>query len=119
MWAGGSKPEPGRAGGQRVAQLRAADRAPVDRLHLHQPGFPHAVEVGPDGVGVEIEPLGQLGGRQRRRRPAELLVDGEPRVVPECLEDGERSITGHQRLTVAAEGNIFKVLAGLMRRHEP
>ena len=66
--------------------LGPADHPLPAGLDLEQPGLPHPLQVGPDGVGVEIEGLGDLGGGQRRRRAGHLEVDGVPRVVAQGLE---------------------------------
>ena len=55
-------------GGEEVEVLGAADGAAVDGLDLDQARLAQAVEVQPDGVGVEAEPIGELLGRQRRGR---------------------------------------------------
>jgi hypothetical protein len=66
--------------------LGAPDHPLPTGLHLEQPGLTHPLQVGPDGVGVEIEGLGDLGGGQGRRRPGHFEVDGVPRVVAQGLE---------------------------------
>jgi hypothetical protein len=79
----------GRVGGQRVAVLGTADRAPGVGLDVEQADVAHALEVGPDGVGVQVERLGDLGGGQRARRARQLQVDGVAGVVAQRLEHGE------------------------------
>jgi hypothetical protein len=56
------------------------------RLDLEQPYLSHALEVGPDSVGMEVETLGDLGGRQRDRGARQLKENGVPRVVAKGLE---------------------------------
>ena len=59
--AGRVEAEAGRAGRERVDVLRAADGAAVDGLDLDETGLAQALEVQADGVGVEAEPVGELG----------------------------------------------------------
>jgi hypothetical protein len=49
----------------------------------------HALEVGTDGVGVEVERLGDVGGGQRAGGARQLEVDRIARVVAERLEQVE------------------------------
>ena len=46
--------------------LRAADRAAVDGLGVDEADLAEPVEVQPDRVRVQAEPVGELLGRQRR-----------------------------------------------------
>ena len=55
--------------GQRVEVLRSADRGADLGRDLQQADLPHALEVGPHGVGVQAERVGDVGRGQRRRRP--------------------------------------------------
>ena len=43
--------------------LRAPDRAPVDRFDVDQAGLAQAFEMQAHGVGVDAEPVGELGAR--------------------------------------------------------
>ena len=76
-------------GGERVAVLRAADRALGVGDDVEEPDLPHPLEVGAHGVRVQGEALGDLGGGERRRRAGQLEVDGVARVVAERLQQLE------------------------------
>ena len=62
---GGSRPSEGASGAMDVAVLGPAHAAPGVGCDLEQADVAHALEVGPHGVGVQVEGLGHLGGRQR------------------------------------------------------
>ncbi len=59
--------EAGRARRQGVDVLGPADRAAVHGLDVDEAGFAQALEVEPDGVGVQAEAFGELGRGERRR----------------------------------------------------
>ena len=87
--AGGSKPRPGRTGGERVEVLGPTDRAAVDRLDVDQARLPQPLEVQADGVGVQAERIGEVLGGERRGRGGQLAVHREARLVAQGLEDLE------------------------------
>ena len=87
--------EAGAVGRQRVAVLRPAGATPRVALDRQQADLAHALEVGPHRVRVQVEALGDVGGRQRRCRPGQLEVDGVAGVVAERLQDGQAVLRCH------------------------
>ena len=69
--------------------LRPADRSPVVALHRQEPDLAHALEMGPHGVDVQPEAVGDVGCRQGLRRPGQFEVDRVPGVVAQRLEQVE------------------------------
>ena len=78
-----------RVGGQCVPMLGTADAARRCRVDLEQPDVPHPFEVGADGVDVEVQRLGDVGGGKRRWSPSQFEVDGISGVVAEGLQHVE------------------------------
>ena len=83
--------EPERRARRRRASRGAAGdrRRRGPRCDLEQADVAHALEVGPHGVGVQAERLGDVGGRQRERRTGQLEVDRVAGVVAERLQHVE------------------------------
>jgi hypothetical protein len=80
------EPERGRAVGEEVEVLGAPHRAAVHRFDVDESGFAQPLEVQPDGVRVEAEPLRQILGGERGGGARELAVHGEARLVAEGLQ---------------------------------
>jgi len=76
-------------GGQRVQVLRSAHPAACFGRHVQEPHVAHALEVRSDGVHVQPEAVGDVGGAQRDRRAGQFEVDGVTRVVAQRLQDLE------------------------------
>ena len=95
--------EAGRTGGERVDVLRPTDGAAVHGLDVDETGLPEPFEVQADRVGVQTQPVGQLGRREGRGGTRELLIHRESGLVAEGFQDGEQV----HCLTVLWESGIF------------
>lgn len=73
-----------------IAVTGSAHGARGADLQLDESGLSHPLQVGADGVGVEMQPVGQLGRGERRRRLQQLGEELVPGLVPERLVDVER-----------------------------
>ncbi len=69
--------------------LRPPDGAAVDGLDVDQTDLAEPLEVEPHGVGVDAEPLGEIGRRERGGRARQLLVHRVAGLVAQGLEHGE------------------------------
>ena len=70
--------------------LRTADGAPVHGLDVDESGLAQPFEVQAHRVGVQAQPLGQFGRRQRPGRARELLIHREAGLVAECFQDRQQ-----------------------------
>ena len=66
--------------------LGPADGAAGLGVDAEEADVTHALEVGPHGVDVELEGVGDLGGGQRQRAAGQLEVDRVAGVVAEGLQ---------------------------------
>jgi hypothetical protein len=118
--------EAGCAVGQEVEVLRAPDRAAVHGLDVDEPGFAQALEVQAYGVGVEVEPVGEVVRGERPGGGGDRPVELEARLVAERLEDRQlvhemapKIAHSVRWLTVAPIGHIFKTNPGFIGADEP
>ncbi len=91
------EPERRRAVGEEVEVLWATDGAAVDRLHVDETRLTEPLEVEPDRVRVQPEPVGEVLGRQCGSGARQLAVHREARLVAERLQYRELvGLPGHR-----------------------
>jgi len=66
--------------------LGPADVTAPTHLDIEHADLAHPLQVGADRVRMQIERVGDVGGREGPRRTRQLQVDGVARVVTERLQ---------------------------------